>query len=306
MTYFRFLTSRFNYIQRGKGEYGLPGWNTYNDGATSTPIDGTGGTPSITNTLTDVAPLRDHWSYVLTKGTVNAQGQGLSYDFEIDPGDTNLPFEILYYYKGSANYQAGDVRVFVYDKTGASVITPSLEFQEAQEGVMKASFTSSSSTSYRLIFHITTTNANDYTLKLDNIVVNSAVSTGGTIFGNFFSEESDLTTSSTTSTTFVNKLTLNTGIIPPSKYRISWYFEWTLSNSSKDFLSRVRVDSMTDLTNTVSQIRGGASNYYTNSGFGYYVTTSNINHTIQLDWASGGGATAFIRNAHIEIWQVSL
>ena len=59
--------------------------------------------------------------------------------------------------------------------------------------------------------------------------------TGAVIFGTEFYQAAEDTESSTTSTTYQQKLRLNANSISTGKYRLGWYYEWQHRNTGNDF-----------------------------------------------------------------------
>ena len=162
-----------NYIENGDAEGGTTGWATYADAAATVPVDGTGGSPVITWTSTASAPLRDVQSFLLTKDAANRQGEGVSYDFNIDNADIHSVLEISFDADTSANYVDDDVIVYIYNTDSSNLIEPvPMELKAGEYGKYTAQFqTDDTDNSYRLIFHVSSTNANAYTVKIDNIRV---------------------------------------------------------------------------------------------------------------------------------------
>lgn len=181
-----------NYILNGHAEVNTAGWATYADAAQSTPVDGTGGSPSVTWTQTTTSPLDDLGSFVFTKDAVNRQGQGVSYAFTIDSASQAKVMTITCdYIVGSGTFVAGsssvdsDLEVFIYDVTNSVLIQPSTYKLYSNSSTIPSQFianfqTSYNSTSYRLIFHCATTSASAYTVKFDNVKVSPQQYTYGT------------------------------------------------------------------------------------------------------------------------------
>ena len=165
----------FNPILNGDFETDLLGWATYNDGAGSTPVNGTGGTATITFTRSTVSPLFGLASGLLTKDASNRQGQGFSYDFTIPLGLTSQDLTLTFYSNAGGTYALGDVSVFIYDIAGSVLIPVSVP--EIAGGITRhtANFTSTASTSYRLIYHIASTSTNAYTLSVDSINISATI-----------------------------------------------------------------------------------------------------------------------------------
>jgi len=164
----------------------LQGWETYADAAGTVPVDGTGGTADITLTLETADPLIGSGSGLLTKDAVNRQGQGISYDFSVDRGVLQNPCKITFEYETSADYADNDIGVYVYDKTNDVLLYPSVVNLPATGGNpashVAVLLLNSTSTEYRLVFHVQSTSALAYTMKLDNVQVgNQSVAVGAAI-----------------------------------------------------------------------------------------------------------------------------
>lgn len=176
-------TGARNYMETNPGaESVITGYVAYKDAAGTRPVDGTGGSPTATVTRTTSTPLRGSGSILFTKTAANLQGEGFSYDFTIDDADKmslqRLSFD---WYPDSGTYAGGspttdsDVIVYVYDVTNSTLIEP-IPFKLDGTGTTNrykftGVFSTTTSTSYRLIFHIATTSASAYTLKFDNFIL---------------------------------------------------------------------------------------------------------------------------------------
>lgn len=162
----------------GNANLSLDGGSTWNPVAGSDltfNVIGTGGI-NVTLTRNTSSPLRNEADFLFTKDAANRQGQGVSYDFTIDKADINKQLSISFDYLGSAAFVTGansDIQVFIYDITNASLIPLSNQALLITQGFFAAKFQASSSQSYRLIFHIATTNASAYTLEYTNVEVNT-------------------------------------------------------------------------------------------------------------------------------------
>lgn len=155
------------------------GWATYADAAGTTPVDGTGGSPNVTFTAVSGATVRGTYAGRLTKDASNRQGQGASYNFTIDAADTGRPVSIAFDFLASSAYVANDVGVYIYDVTNATLITPAAINVAAGKGTFRAFFVATTSTSYRLILHVASTNASAWTLDTDNFQVGPQVQLSG-------------------------------------------------------------------------------------------------------------------------------
>lgn len=152
------------------------GWATYSDAAAASPVDGTAGSPSATWTTSSSLPLRGSYSFLLTKGATNRQGDGASFDFTIDKSDKGKVIQGSFDYAiSSGTFADDDVSVWIYDVTNGALIQPApYKLKNHSVDAEKFGFefqSSSSSTSYRLILHIASTSASAYTLKFDNFNV---------------------------------------------------------------------------------------------------------------------------------------
>lgn len=152
-------------------------WVAYADAAATSPVDGTGGSPTATVTRTTTASeiLRGTGSLEIAKDAADRQGEGGSVDFTIDNADKGKLLEISFDYSTSANYASGDIRLFVYDRDGASVLAV-LNDDDGDllsgSGKFVGKFQADSTNDdYRLIFHIATTNASAYDVFIDNVKV---------------------------------------------------------------------------------------------------------------------------------------
>lgn len=155
--------------------------NTYNDGASSTPTDGTGGVVTgLTTALNTSTPLVGTSCVRFSKDASNRQGMGWSYDFTVDDisSDRSTPLYFQMYYRTSANYASSDVRGFLYDVTNGTLLSLN-DISNGSGNIIAApgdsqinwvGFTVTAATSYRLIWHIASTNASAWDLDLDCFV----------------------------------------------------------------------------------------------------------------------------------------
>ncbi len=182
----------FNSITNGDALTGVVGWATYADAAGAAPVDGAGGSPNVTFTRNTSNPLRGAASFIFAKDAANRQGQGASYDFTIDNSSKSKVLQIQFdSIVNSGTFVAGgqttdsDVTVWVYDVTNARLIQPTTYKIFGGSTVVADKFvsnfqSSADSNSYRLIFHCSTTSANAYSLKIDNVVVSPTTLSYGT------------------------------------------------------------------------------------------------------------------------------
>lgn len=163
-----------SYIENGDFEgLNITGWDEYADAAAATPADGTGGTPNITASFSNVTPLNGDGQLRISKDAANRQGEGISYAFTVPQGyrqgqKAGISFVVD---ASTANYAAGDLAVYVYDVTNATLITPTVAAIPKAKTPISIAWDQSTGTDFRLIFHITSTNATAYDVYLDDIVI---------------------------------------------------------------------------------------------------------------------------------------
>lgn len=171
-----------NYIANFDAEANIAGWNTYKDTAQAAPVDGTGGTSTLTLSRSTSSPLRGAASFLVTKpNSTNNQGEGWSYDFTVPFADRSAPLTISFDYIVSSTFVAGessDVRIWIYDVTNASLIQPAPYVITGGFGSSPSKFSATfqgtnTTGSYRLIFQVATTAApaTGWTFKFDNVEI---------------------------------------------------------------------------------------------------------------------------------------
>lgn len=169
-----------NYILNPGAEADASGYITYADAASTSPVDGTGGSPSFVSfarTTTASEILRQDASFKYTKSSGNAQGEGVAYDFSIDPRDKNDKLQISFDYKNlDSNYVNGDIKMFVYDIDNSTLIGNVVNDDDGDVliapedgGSFYGEFFATDSLNYRLIFHIAGTTSANWDLSLDRI-----------------------------------------------------------------------------------------------------------------------------------------
>lgn len=170
-----------NYVENPDAETGTTGWIEYKDAAQAQVEDGIGGTSDLT--LTTTTGLRGENSFLITKSGIDSQGNGVSTDFSIDLADRAQVLTISFDYETSANYVDGDVRVYIYDVTNSKVIEViDRDLLANVRGKFIGTFqTDYSSTDYRLIFHVASSNANAYTITFDNVSVSPKINVKGAV-----------------------------------------------------------------------------------------------------------------------------
>ncbi len=158
-------------------------FTAYADAAATRPVDGTGGSPTVTTSITTTTPLDGTKAFLLTKTAANSQGQGWSVPFTVDPAYRAKSLKIsVDYIVNSGTFVAGgagvesDVIWYIYDVTNSQLIEPSnikmFSNNSSLSDKFEATFQSSATgSSYRLIAHVQSVSALAYELKVDNITV---------------------------------------------------------------------------------------------------------------------------------------
>jgi hypothetical protein len=169
-----------NYIENSDFEINADGWVAYDDGASATPASGDGAANLLELDLDSINVLRGTQSLNIHKTAANVQGEGVSYDFAIDPADINKRLFVSFDYSiDVATYVNGDKRVFIYDIDNTALIGAVTNDDDGDiifpgqdiASRFNATFEATTSLNYRLIIHQTSTNANDDNLKIDNVKV---------------------------------------------------------------------------------------------------------------------------------------
>lgn len=176
-----------NYVTNSDAETDATNTAVYKDAAAATPVDGTGGSPTVTLTRSTSSPLRGNASFLLTKPASNVQGEGYSWTLNtVDLPDRNKKLKVQFDYDfTAANFAYGDVLVFIYDITNTTIITPQNNIVDKTSGTHIATWDATSSSSYRLILHHATTSALAYTLKVDNVIVGPGFVAKGAVVSNW-------------------------------------------------------------------------------------------------------------------------
>lgn len=156
------------------------------------PLRLSGGTAShLTLSTTTSSPLEGSRSLTIANsGASSALGEGVVYPFTIDAKDKNGVMSISFRHSlSSGTFQAGsmvsstitdsDLEIYIWDATNGVLIQPSQYILDCGAVVdvqctFRATFQATSSTSYKLGFHVATTNTSAWTQKIDSIKVNPA------------------------------------------------------------------------------------------------------------------------------------
>jgi len=171
--------SGINYVTNPLAATNTTGWSTYADAAGAQPVDGTGGSPTVTWTRSTTTPLRGAGDFNFTKDAANRQGEGVATDITIDLADQAKVLTVSFDYEVlSGTYATGDLTVYlIADPSGTPVVIQPAGYQ-IQSGTAGtklkqiATFqTQATGQSYRVCFHVASTSASAYSLAIDNVVV---------------------------------------------------------------------------------------------------------------------------------------
>ena len=183
-----------NYIANpiAKETSDVTAWNVYDD-SSAIPVDGIGGTTSITLSQNLINPISSTGDFKLTKGAFDLQGEGISYDFTIQPIHLAKIQQIEFNAKlFSGTYEKGDIRVYIIqDPNGTpKIIEPiNVELELASIGntirYLGSFQTDYSELNYRLVIHIVSTSALAYTINFNNFKVWEPTKNIGAIITNW-------------------------------------------------------------------------------------------------------------------------
>lgn len=178
-----------NYISNGHFEVGVDGWTAYDDGATSTPVDASGGSPGVTCTQSVTSIAHGVGSLKITKDAADRQGEGCSYPFTV-PATIGVSRDVFISFTLKSNissYASNDVGVYIIPAGGGTPLTakslPRISAGSTLNPITeKVDFlVANSCTDCVLAFHIKTTNAGAYDVYIDDIKIQQMPSRlGGT------------------------------------------------------------------------------------------------------------------------------
>jgi len=123
-------------------------------------------------------------------------------------------------------------------------------------------------------------------------------------FGSWYGWATSDSTSSTNSTSYVNKLIYTTPTVPAGDYRIGWQFEWRRNSTGNDFKARVQIDDTTTLMEMNEESKDPNSWHHVG---GFSISSlSNAIHHIDIDFSGETTSNrSYIRRARIEFWRIS-
>jgi hypothetical protein len=209
-------TGAENQIGTGAGG-GLYAATTFEDGATDgvttyantagvAPVTGTGGSPSTVFAVSSSSPLRGVYSGLYTKDATNRQGEGFALPITLSAIDVSKVIQVSFDWKvASGTYTSGDMGFYVYDITNSALITPSVTALPAgTTSQYTVAFSASTSTSYRLIWHVSTTSASAYTINIDQIQISPSMRPSVSAVGDWIAGTTTITATTTAPTLGTN------------------------------------------------------------------------------------------------------
>lgn len=153
--------------------------STFDDGASSTPVDLTGGSPSVvTAAQNTTTPLNGAGDLKISHSAADGQGEGVSFAVTMENSDKASVMQFTFDYKTSSGYVDDDLQIWVYDVTNAVLIQPAEGFKlkaNTVNGKHRMAFqTASDSTSYRIGFFCPNTSTTSWDVYVDNFEVKPA------------------------------------------------------------------------------------------------------------------------------------
>jgi len=128
---------------------------------------------------------------------------------------------------------------------------------------------------------------------------------GGGVFGSEYNAETSESQSSTTSTSWQNKIDFDVDV-PAGTYILHWYSEIRMNSTSYSVVARVEMDGHSEppYIGYMEVEPQDTDNWYVFSG--HKVLSLNGTHDIDLDYCRiGSGGTAYIRKGRFTLWRIS-
>ena len=154
----------------------LSAWSPFKDAAATHPVDLIGGSPDagVTYAVTNSGPLNGNWSFLMTKGAANYQGNGDALTFAVPLAYRGFQVQICYNASTGGSYAANDALLSVYsvtdNSTDALLSAQGVEFFNVGAGpACMVVSTTTHTTSVRIAPYISSTSTLAWILKLDNI-----------------------------------------------------------------------------------------------------------------------------------------
>lgn len=170
----------YNWVSNPRALVGVRGWNGYDD-ASQIPVDGVGGTPTVTLTRNTTSPLSGKADFKFHKPATDCLGQGFAGDVVVPKGwqvGRQCEHTVLID-TTDTNYFLGDLSIYVYDMTNNVLIRPSVVMVPKMRGPWKISWDSNPGVSnYRLLYHISGSTVAAWDVYFDEVVMGPGASSG--------------------------------------------------------------------------------------------------------------------------------
>jgi len=137
----------------------------------------------------------------------------------------------------------------------------------------------------------------------EDVVNVSVASSDVNIFGGVFFSANSENLSSTTSESYIDKVTISGSLIE-GLYRVGWYYEWQFTDNRQPFKAILKLNNTETLMEHMeAPYKTDSDIFYNVSGFDYFSGSGSF--TVSLKYCSGAkGKSASIRRARLEIWRV--
>lgn len=169
--------NKAQYVPNPRAFANVTGWNAYDDGASSEPVDGTGGAGALlvqrTTTASEIP--RGDTAIRVVKDAVNRQGHGVSIDLSpIDLIDRGKQADLHFSFITGSGYVDNHYRLFLYRIDATARLIPVLNDDGGDGSIPITSSNGklitgrvtldSDATNYRLILHSTSTDATAFNI----------------------------------------------------------------------------------------------------------------------------------------------
>ena len=174
-----------NYINNPDAESGSSFWNTYNNGAFSSPVSGSGGSLSgVGFSINSSSPLIGGSDFRLSYNAGASIGQGISTDFTINSQNVNKGFNIEFIYRTSGLFNTGNVQIFIIDTSNNTILPLSNNILKKTNNTFKfnANFAHQGSVNLRLCIHVSSSNLYNWDLFFDSVIVKEIDASGSLYF----------------------------------------------------------------------------------------------------------------------------
>lgn len=154
---------------------GVKGYTTYKGTVSDIPLNEGYTTALYTSIVSSsVSPLVGRNSGLISKTGNDAKGEGVYKEFTIDEGFRGSQIELNFLYKTSSDYVDGDIGIYIFDMDSSVLLYPSIVSlpKVSVNSLFQCAFSvNSTSTNYRLYFHIKSTNSLAYQVRIDEVKI---------------------------------------------------------------------------------------------------------------------------------------